>query len=138
MKKNNKKIHTYWRKKGLVFAMGFYISIMIMKFIVEKEVFTWKKPFGNLVLALLMGYIWSEAMKAFAGKNIHSHKQFTWWKFAAVTALATLLIVLISKLLFWEPLSFQILFLSFVIALMAGSVFGLLLQLIIFKQHSKP
>lgn len=110
---------------------------MIYKFIVEHENFTWKKPFGNLLIALVIGYAWSESMKALvAKKNLHE-KKFTWWKFALTTSLGILLLTLIIKLITWEPLSYQSLLLSIAVAIGASSLFGIIFQFAIFKNYKK-
>ena len=111
--------------------------MMIYKFIVEHENFTWKKPFGNLLIALVIGYVWSESMKALAAKKNMHDKKFTWWKFALTTSLGILLLTIVIKLILMEPIPYHILFLSISVAFGTASVFGFIFQFTIFKNHKK-
>jgi hypothetical protein len=52
-----------WWSKGIQMGFLFFVMIMIFKFLILQEPFTWKKPIGNLVGALIAGLIWGALMK---------------------------------------------------------------------------
>lgn len=43
--------------EGLKIGIGYYILIMITKFVIFNDPFTWKKPIGNLIGAIVIGLI---------------------------------------------------------------------------------
>jgi hypothetical protein len=43
--------------EGLKFAFFYYVFTMVLKFVIFQEVFTWKKPIGNLVGSVIIGFI---------------------------------------------------------------------------------
>ena len=49
--------------QGLKIGIGYYILIMITKFVILNDTFTWKKPIGNLIGAIIMGLFSAAIMK---------------------------------------------------------------------------
>ncbi|HEY8661194.1 MAG TPA: hypothetical protein VIL78_19330 [Hanamia sp.] len=52
-----------WWIKGIQMGFVFFIIIMVIKFVIFQDPFTWKKPIGNLVGAIILGLIWGAFMK---------------------------------------------------------------------------
>ena len=52
-----------WWRKGIQMGFLFFFLIMIFKFLILQDPFTWKKAIGNLVGALIMGLICGALMK---------------------------------------------------------------------------
>ncbi|MEO5908869.1 MAG: hypothetical protein ABIR50_00725 [Ginsengibacter sp.] len=51
-----------WRQ-GLLIGFGYYVLVMFTKFVVFDDVLTWKKPIGNLIGALFIGFISAALIK---------------------------------------------------------------------------
>lgn len=48
---------------GLKIGIGYYILIMLTKFVIFQETFTWKKPIGNFIGAMIIGFVSAAIIK---------------------------------------------------------------------------
>lgn len=49
--------------KALKIGIGYYLLIMLTKFVIFQETFTWKKPIGNFVGAMIVGFVSASIIK---------------------------------------------------------------------------
>lgn len=48
---------------GLKISIGYYLLIMLTKFVIFQETFTWKKPIGNFIGAMVIGFVSAAIIK---------------------------------------------------------------------------
>lgn len=127
----------FWSQKAIEFAARFYIIIMVLKYIACGESFTWKKPLGGIIIALLAGMILTYSVRPFTKERKDfktKTKRFVWWRFAVITMAETILIILLVNVLFQEPIVLKTLGMSLVTLVSLGCIFGILLQKFIFRK----
>ena len=48
---------------GLNIGIGYYLLVMVTKFVIIQKTFTWKKPIGNFIGAMIVGFVSSAIIK---------------------------------------------------------------------------